>query len=98
MESTGLALQVYRHHYGAIPVRITGDFGSLDVEAALTADKKSLTIGESRFLITNLSPEIKGVFLTSNSSLSPRVVMCLVAVFLGCAPLLLAQVYHAISD
>ena len=45
MESTGLALQVYRHHYGAIPVRITGDFGSLDVEAALTADKKSLTIG-----------------------------------------------------
>lgn len=45
LESTGLVLQVYRHHYGSIPVQIEGNFGGLDIEAALTADKKSLTIG-----------------------------------------------------
>ncbi|WP_309717573.1 alpha-L-arabinofuranosidase C-terminal domain-containing protein, partial [Armatimonas sp.] len=45
MESTGLVLQVYRKRYGTIPVKISGEFASIDVEAALTADKKFLTIG-----------------------------------------------------
>ncbi len=45
MESTGLVLQVYRQHYGSIPVQIKGNFGELDIEAALSADRKTLTIG-----------------------------------------------------
>jgi alpha-N-arabinofuranosidase len=45
MESTGLVLQVYRQHYGSVPVEIKGNFGELDIEAALSADKKTLTIG-----------------------------------------------------
>lgn len=45
LESTGLVLQLYRHRFGTIPVKVTGAFGSLDVEAALSADRKSLTIG-----------------------------------------------------
>lgn len=45
MESTGLVLQIYRKHFGEIPVKLKGDFGRLDVEAALTHDGKYLTVG-----------------------------------------------------
>ena len=45
METTGLVLQMYREHYGQLPFVIVQDFGSLDVAAALTTDKKTLTIG-----------------------------------------------------
>ena len=45
MESTGLVLQVYRQRYGSIPVQIKGNFGELDIEAALSADRKTLTVG-----------------------------------------------------
>jgi alpha-N-arabinofuranosidase len=44
METTGLALQLYRHHFGVIPVEVKGVEKPLDVAAALTADKKSMTI------------------------------------------------------
>lgn len=45
METTGLVLQMYRAHYGQIPLRVEEDFGACDVAAALTADGKTLTIG-----------------------------------------------------
>jgi len=45
MESTGLVLQMYRAHYGQIPLRIEQDFAPYDVAAALTKDGKTLTIG-----------------------------------------------------
>jgi alpha-N-arabinofuranosidase len=45
METTGLVLQMYRAHYGQIPLRIEQDFGPCDVAAALTKDGKTLTIG-----------------------------------------------------
>jgi alpha-N-arabinofuranosidase len=44
METTGLVLQLYRAHFGQIPLRLTQDFGSLDVAAALTADGRTLTV------------------------------------------------------
>jgi len=44
METTGLVLQLYREHFGQIPVQLAGDFGQLDVAAALTADGRSLTV------------------------------------------------------
>jgi DUF1680 family protein/alpha-L-arabinofuranosidase len=43
-ETTGLALKLYRNNFGTLPVAVTGDTGPLDVMAAWTSDKKSLTI------------------------------------------------------
>jgi alpha-L-arabinofuranosidase len=45
METTGLVLQLYRAHYGQVPLRIDQDFSPCDVAAALTQDGKNLTIG-----------------------------------------------------
>jgi alpha-N-arabinofuranosidase len=38
-------LQLYRAHYGRIPLRLNHDFAPCDVAAALTEDGKTLTIG-----------------------------------------------------
>ena len=45
METTGLVLQLYRAHYGQIPLRGEQDFAPCDVAAALTTDGKTLTLG-----------------------------------------------------
>ncbi len=45
METTGLVLQLYRAHYGQIPLRLEQDFSPCDVAAALTKDGKALTVG-----------------------------------------------------
>jgi alpha-L-arabinofuranosidase len=45
METTGLVLQLYRAHYGQVPLRLEQDFDPLDVAAALTKDGKTLTVG-----------------------------------------------------
>jgi alpha-N-arabinofuranosidase len=45
METTGLVLQMYRAHYGQIPLRVEQEFGASDIAAALTADGKTLTLG-----------------------------------------------------
>jgi alpha-N-arabinofuranosidase len=45
IETTGLVLQMYRAHYGQIPLRVEQDFAPCDVVAALTEDGKTLTIG-----------------------------------------------------
>lgn len=44
METTGLVLKLYRHHYGEIPVRVNHVPEPLDVAAALTSDRESITI------------------------------------------------------
>jgi len=43
-ETTGLALKLYRQHFGTIPVEITGDAYPLDVTAAWTSNRKALTV------------------------------------------------------
>lgn len=43
-DATGLALMLYRNHFGTIPVQVTYNAAPLDVSAALTADHKALTI------------------------------------------------------
>ena len=43
MEATGLVLAAYRHHFGTLPLK-AGGAGALDVAAALTADRETLTI------------------------------------------------------
>ncbi|HLO98951.1 MAG TPA: alpha-L-arabinofuranosidase C-terminal domain-containing protein [Fimbriimonas sp.] len=45
MESTGLAMMLYKRHFGNLPIEVQGTFGDLDVVAALSADRKSVTIG-----------------------------------------------------
>jgi len=43
-ETTGLALKLYRNHFGTVPVTVTGNAGPLDIAAALTEDGKALTV------------------------------------------------------
>lgn len=45
METTGLVLQLYRQQYGTLPVAVTGAPQPLDVAAALTEDRRALTLG-----------------------------------------------------
>jgi alpha-L-arabinofuranosidase len=45
LEPVGLAMVMYRRHFGTVPLGVAGDFGPLDVKAALTADGKTLTLG-----------------------------------------------------
>jgi len=44
LEPTGLALALYRRHFGTLPVRVTGAPAPLDVAAAWTADRTALTV------------------------------------------------------
>jgi len=66
-ETTGLALKLYRHHFGTIPVAITGDAYPLDVVAAWTKDRKVLTVAvvnptEHKY---ELAMDVKGAQLTT---------------------------------
>jgi alpha-N-arabinofuranosidase len=44
MEPTGLVLQLYRAHYGTIPVEVSGAPAPLDAVAALTPDRRAVTV------------------------------------------------------
>jgi alpha-L-arabinofuranosidase len=44
MEATGLALALYRRHFGTLPVKVAGAPPPLDVAAAWTADRSALTV------------------------------------------------------
>lgn len=44
-ETTGLVLKMYREHFGTRPVALDGDWGDLDMLAALTDDGSVLTLG-----------------------------------------------------
>ena len=44
METTGLALALYRRQFGTLPVKVEGAPAPLDVAAALTADRSALTV------------------------------------------------------
>jgi len=44
-EVQALALQIYRNHFGNLPVAVMGEFEPLDVAAALTDDREFITLG-----------------------------------------------------
>jgi alpha-N-arabinofuranosidase len=44
MEPTGLALALYRHRFGTVPVGVEGEAAGLDVAAAWTEDRTALTV------------------------------------------------------
>jgi alpha-N-arabinofuranosidase len=43
-ETTGLALKLYRNHFGSVPLDVSGDAGPLDVAAARTKNGRAMTI------------------------------------------------------
>jgi alpha-N-arabinofuranosidase len=43
-DSTGVVLELYRNHFGSIPVKVSGEPAPLDVAAAWTEGKKTLTL------------------------------------------------------
>jgi alpha-N-arabinofuranosidase len=45
LDTTGVALKLYRQHFGTIPIEVSGSVGQMDVSAAWTGDHKALTIG-----------------------------------------------------
>jgi alpha-N-arabinofuranosidase len=70
-ETTGLALKLYREHFGEVPVAISGEAYPLDVAAAWTKGKKTLTIGivnptDQKY---ELPMELKGAELTGKGTL-----------------------------
>jgi alpha-N-arabinofuranosidase len=69
LETTGLALALYRCHFGTIPVAVTGDVAPLDVAAAWTGDRSALTVAvvnptaETR----SLRLDVRGADLTGDA-------------------------------
>ena len=44
-DTTGLALKLYRAHYGCVPVKVTADCAPMDVAAAWNEERTALTLG-----------------------------------------------------
>jgi alpha-N-arabinofuranosidase len=70
-ETTGLALKLYRNHFGTVPVHVAGDTDPLDVAAAWTDGRKALTIAvvnptENK---CELAMDLKGAQLTGKGLL-----------------------------
>ena len=58
-DTTGLALALYRRHFGVHPVAVNGAPKPLDVAAAWTADRKALTIGIVNPTAESVTPPIR---------------------------------------
>lgn len=61
METTGLALALYRKQFGTIPLKLTSPTGPLDVSAALTSDQTRLTLG-----VVNPTPDVQIIKLSTS--------------------------------
>jgi alpha-N-arabinofuranosidase len=44
IEATGLVLALYRREFGTLPLHVSGDVAPLDVAAALTPDRTTITV------------------------------------------------------
>ena len=63
--ATAMPQILYRHHFGKIPVDITGDTGRLDISAALTKDKEAVTVA-----VVNPTPRPKTVKINLNQEVT----------------------------
>jgi alpha-N-arabinofuranosidase len=45
LDTTGVALKLYRQHFGEVPIEVKGNVSPIDVSAAWTSDRKAITIG-----------------------------------------------------
>jgi alpha-L-arabinofuranosidase len=59
--TTGLPLVLYRNHFGSIPINLENNLPGLDISAALSPDKKKLTIA-----VVNSQAETKTVSFALN--------------------------------
>jgi alpha-N-arabinofuranosidase len=66
LEPTGLALALYRQHYGTLPVAVSGAPAPLDVVAAWTPGRTALTVGivNPESVARRLRLEVAGARLT----------------------------------
>lgn len=69
-ETTGLALKLYRNHFGVTPLEVSGDLNPLDVVAAWNEGRTAVTVG-----IVNPTPNaveavlsLKGAVLAGNGA------------------------------
>jgi alpha-L-arabinofuranosidase len=71
LDSTGVVLELYRNHYGMIPVKVTGAPAPLDVAAAWTEGRKTLTLAVINPTKTALTLPIsfKGVSVPKSAKL-----------------------------
>jgi len=69
--TTGLALKLYRQHFGVAPVAVSGAPEPVDVMAAWTANRKALTIGvvNPTAEAVELELNVKGAKLTGDGRL-----------------------------
>ncbi len=69
LDTTGVALKLYRQHYGEIPVAVKGEISPIDVSAAWTSDRKALTIGivNPTAMQRRLAIDLKGVKIAGNA-------------------------------
>jgi len=69
--TTGLALKLYRNHYGEIPVEVSGFSRPIDIAAALTSNSKSITVS-----VVNPTQKAVAISLDVNGAvLSKKAVM-----------------------
>ena len=69
MESTGLALMMYRQHFGSIPLKIEDHFAPLDIMAALNETGDTLTVGVVNPTSEVVTIELHGVSLGSGKKI-----------------------------
>jgi len=69
-ESTGLVLELYRNHFGTIPIAVSGTGNNLDISAAWTDDKKAITVAivNPNSIDENVSLDVSGVSLAKNAT------------------------------
>ena len=69
-ESTGLVLELYRNHFGTIPIAVSGRGDNLDVSAAWVDDKKAITVAivNPNSVDESVSLDLNGVSLAKNAT------------------------------
>jgi alpha-N-arabinofuranosidase len=65
METTGLALQMYRAYFGTLPIPIAEQPAGMDVAAAYTADRKAVTIA-----VVNVTKDAQELTLDAGGKLA----------------------------
>lgn len=68
LETTGLVLELYRHHFGTIPIAVSSTGNNLNVSAAWTDDKKAITVAivNPNSIDESVSLDLNGVSLAKN--------------------------------
>jgi alpha-L-arabinofuranosidase len=67
-DSTGLVLKLYRNHFGAIPLKFTGEIGDLDVMAALNKAGDILTVSAVNPADKEIVIKLEGLKLPANAT------------------------------